>query len=142
MFFSGVGGDQKWSRNIFACFLREICIGFYCKKRRVVSGLPTYSTLILWFSHNKVSLCFHLHRHIEGFFRGSRETKLFPVREPQWPGEAGQVGGQHGILGWSHLCPAQEHLDPWLRLPGVPCKTRLLPARHAAPPPPAQIPTH
>lgn len=85
------------------------------------------------------SVC--LHRHFARFLRGSRPTELLPVREPQRPGEVGQVGGERGILGRSHLRPPQEHLDPRLRLSGVPRQTWLFPARHAASTPPAQIQT-
>lgn len=94
-----------------------------------------------WMLINYESLCFHLHRHITGFLWGHRQTQLLPVCKPQWSGQAGQVGGEWGILGRGHLRAPQGHLDPRLRLIGVLRQARLLHARHPAPPPPAQIQT-
>lgn len=69
---------------------------------------------------------FFLLRHVTSFLWGSWQAKLLPVCKPQWPVDVGQVAGERGILGKSHLHPPQEHLDPRLWLTRVPCKTRLL----------------
>lgn len=52
------------------------------------------------------------------------------------------MGGERGLLGPRYLCATQEHLDPGLRLAGVPGQAWLLPACHAAPPHPGQIQAH